>query len=343
MTAHELGGAERWLLDDADGHTPRRCERTAHLLKQPRQTAAAISIAYVVLFGLYIALSSTVLASNAASIDELWRYELAKGLLFAAASTLGVYATLRWIFTSLSNAARESLAQQAALIELERKALAGSLALSIAHDINNALVGFKLTIDAGSRPKGEDMAKLQGRALNLLEELVQRLSQIGEQTQQSRPQPVSMCRLVEDTVSLIRAHRALSGCTVRAVCGTDSQLMTDPTLVQQILLNLLLNAADANEGRGTIEVNVDRRDAHPYFEVNDQGPGVPGAQRSRIFEPFRSTKGKRTGIGLFSVRLCAKALGARVEVDDAPGGGASFRVLFQSEASSGLNLDAGPL
>jgi CheY-like chemotaxis protein/anti-sigma regulatory factor (Ser/Thr protein kinase) len=119
------------------------------------------------------------------------------------------------------------------------------------------------------------------------------------------------------------------------------QVLGSEARVAQVITNLMMNALHAlpAEREPTQEVTVSaRRDGKQIvIEVADNGPGVPCADRERIFEPFVTTKpiGLGTGLGLFVCRNIVRALGGEVSVQDRPGGGALFRVTLPAATGSG--------
>jgi signal transduction histidine kinase len=109
----------------------------------------------------------------------------------------------------------------------------------------------------------------------------------------------------------------------------------------QVVMNLCVNAIQAQPQGGTLLISLARdggeAEAAPRLrlEVADAGPGIPEAERARIFEPFYTTKEDRggTGLGLPIVADVMRELGGKIEVEDAPAGGALFRVLFPLPAA----------
>jgi len=99
-----------------------------------------------------------------------------------------------------------------------------------------------------------------------------------------------------------------------------------PSQLQQILVNLLLNAADAMKGRGRVTVRAAREDRMVSLSVRDEGPGIPDDDRERIFDPFFSTKppGEGTGLGLPICAQIVEVYGGDIRVESAPGEGACF-------------------
>jgi signal transduction histidine kinase len=114
-----------------------------------------------------------------------------------------------------------------------------------------------------------------------------------------------------------------------------------PAQINQVVMNLLVNAAHAIVQRGTITVRTGFDDAQVWIEVSDTGQGMPPAVQKRIFDPFYTTKpaGKGTGLGLsISYDIVAKH-GGRIEVSSAPGAGSTFRVCLPRQ---GLTPRADP-
>jgi len=103
------------------------------------------------------------------------------------------------------------------------------------------------------------------------------------------------------------------------------------------LLNLAINARDAMDGRGKFNIDANREGEMVAIAACDSGPGVPANLRSRIFEAFYSTKGdgKGTGLGLAQVAGAARQAEGRVELREAPGGGACFVIYLPAEADPG--------
>jgi signal transduction histidine kinase len=154
-----------------------------------------------------------------------------------------------------------------------------------------------------------------------------------------KPIPTHLAELVEQiSASLSEGHDDL----VLALDPNTPRALTDPEGVRSILENLVDNARKyaKSTAESPIEVRVRTTDSRPTLEVSDRGPGVPAADRERIFDAFyrsgdedrRSAKG--IGLGLHLAALHANAMGARIQISDRPGGGAVFTVRFQAAAAS---------
>jgi C4-dicarboxylate-specific signal transduction histidine kinase len=114
------------------------------------------------------------------------------------------------------------------------------------------------------------------------------------------------------------------------VAPTGLALDADPDLLAQVLINLMHNAAQAMAERATpllaLRLYAERETV--VIEVEDNGPGVPEALRQDVFLPFFTTRAAGTGVGLNLARQIVVAHGGAIDVRDAPGGGALFRILL---------------
>jgi PAS domain S-box-containing protein len=256
--------------------------------------------------------------------------------------------------TGLSHDISELHRLQQTTIRNDRVMALGTLAASVAHEINNPLA-YVLAQAEGVDEEVDVLdgllAKMHGpevpAARAALERLKEGLAPVRSGTARiagitrelrtfSRPEdsslsPIDLRAVVLSVLKLVgkeveaRARLVLELQPTRPVMGNEGRLV-------QVVLNLVVNAIQALpvDAIGTNEVRLRTRDdgAQVVLEVSDSGPGVPLADRDRIFEPFFSTKdiGKGTGLGLFVCRNIVQGLSGDVEVLDRPAGGALFRV-----------------
>jgi len=137
----------------------------------------------------------------------------------------------------------------------------------------------------------------------------------------------------EELESLFRASEAAAGIDLTlAVDPAELAIDADPDLLHQLLLNLLRNAAEAAAGHAAAPAVTlafgSTRGGRTQIEVTDNGPGVPPSLAQDVFLPFFTTKPKGTGVGLSLTRQLVLAHGGSISVDDAPSGGASFRIVI---------------
>jgi signal transduction histidine kinase len=140
---------------------------------------------------------------------------------------------------------------------------------------------------------------------------------------------VEVAPLAETSVRLVAAGPDFHGVQVHIDVPPDVVVLADAGPLSQVLINLLLNAAQAMDGRG--EVRLVARvepEAGVRIDILDTGPGISPEVRPRLFEPFFTTKpgGKGTGLGLAISQSLVRAMGGTLEATDAPGRGSCFSV-----------------
>jgi signal transduction histidine kinase len=224
----------------------------------------------------------------------------------------------------------------------QRLEAVGRLTAGVAHDFNNLLTAISAA--AGElqhqAPEGSEAGLLAQEIRALARrggDLTRNLLQVARR-QPLEPHPVPLNALVEALVRLL--ERLLAGATLALdLDPATGTVVADPAQLEQVVLNLVLNARDACNGRGRILVSTRRElltlgpggrpgGAWVRLSVQDDGPGLDQATRARLFEPFFTTKGEGqgTGLGLSVVDGVARAHGGLVEVESALGQGATFRV-----------------
>lgn len=164
-------------------------------------------------------------------------------------------------------------------------------------------------------------------AVEQLTGLVRRLRQAAP----SKPPPsdTDVARVVESTVRILRSE-VQRVAKLGIIVDDSPQAPIDPTSLGQVVMNLLLNAAQAveqeerPEHRITVRVASDGPDA--LLQVSDTGPGIPPESMERIFDPFYTTKSGGSGLGLAIVRDLLSRVGGRIDASNADGGGATFSV-----------------
>jgi len=233
------------------------------------------------------------------------------------------------------HAAREAF--QGRIVRAERLATVGALAAGIAHEVNNPLAGMQTCLQALAR-EPEDVEQTRAYALMMLDasrsiERTVRVLMDSAARSQREIAEVDLSELAERVTLLLQVRFRDAGVELGVEFAPDlPPLRSDVGLLQQILVNLLLNAGDAAPRGSRVLLRVRAVKEHLVFEVLDRGPGIAAAVRERIFDAFVTTKQHSggTGLGLAMVRSLVTNLGGTVTFDDCEGGGTRFAVSMPS-------------
>ena len=223
----------------------------------------------------------------------------------------------------------------------------GLLAGGVAHDFNNLLTVIQGYAQAISQP-GAEREQLERaaaeirRAAERAAQLIARLLDFSRK-QQGQPSPLDVSAVAESVLSLVGRLLGEKIELRRLLRPGLPPVAADRAQIEQILLNLIVNARDAMPDGGAIEVETRQVNlaseteaaqaglkpgVYVRLSVKDEGHGMDEATRARIFEPFFTTKdpGKGTGLGLTSVYGIVKSLGGAIRVESAPGAGTRFEI-----------------
>lgn len=223
------------------------------------------------------------------------------------------------------------------ITQSEKLASIGRLASGIAHEINNPLTSI-LTFAHLLREK-EPIDKQDTEDLDLIIHETKRAADIVQgllDFARERPavkEPLSLNDVVRRTVRLIRNQKLFRGVAIEEQLSSDLPAVNgDTNRLQQVVLNLCLNAREAMENGGTIYIETQTKQGEVILEVRDTGHGINSEDLEQIFEPFFSTKpvGQGTGLGLSVTYGIVDQHGGRIEVDSEEGTGTTFTVLLPS-------------
>lgn len=301
------------------------------------RSAGLLASGYALVAGTYILVSSTVATEALAAVEDVRRIEVAKGVAFVLVTALLLFlGTLVLLRREARHRARLVRAQHA-LLAADRRAEAGVLAASVAHDLKNALSVLRMGLDELREldREGEVTADMAS-ALDQAAELSGRLSRAGRDTGLGAAVDGDLASVVRQATELAALHPSVRRSVVRIDAPEPVAVRVYPVLVSQMISNLVINAAEAAGRGGVIETRARKLEAGAVLEVHDDGPGIAADQRARLFEPFYTTKPQGTGLGLLSVRLCAELHDGEVEIGDSPLGGAMFRVTLRTPVALGM-------
>jgi signal transduction histidine kinase len=220
------------------------------------------------------------------------------------------------------------------LVRSEKLASVGRLSAGIAHEIGNPLAAITGLVEllqlGGLSPSEHDEFLARIRAET---ERIHRI--IRELLDYSRTRPSqsaelgfgNLAEVIDEAVKLIAPQKDLRHITIERRFHDERPLVRAPAHeLTQIVLNLLLNAADAVAGEGSILIELTRRDDALLLTISDSGPGIPDAVLGRIFDPFFTTKppGKGTGLGLAVCLSLVERFGGKLWAENSNNGGARF-------------------
>jgi len=215
----------------------------------------------------------------------------------------------------------------------ERLAYFEVLASGIAHEIKNPLVAIKTFTQLLPRRSSEpqfvgEFGRIVGREIHRMERVVDRLRTLAHPGR--RPEHVVDVRApLAEALEFMQATFDEKGVTIGASLGdAPYRVLGDHQNLEQLFLNLLMNAHEATAPGGALSVGVTRDGEHVTVTVADTGPGIAPELLEKIFEPFFTTKQRGSGLGLAISAGVAQAHGARLRAANRPGGGAIFSVEF---------------
>jgi len=229
---------------------------------------------------------------------------------------------------------------QGQLIRAEKLASVGQLAAGVAHEIGNPtgiILGMSDILRQGGSTPGEvrEYADAIHKATVRVDGIIRDMLTFARPTRDESAF-AGVRQTVESTVKLLEAHKLFKNVAVT----TDFQpaeLMVEirPSQLQQVLFNLLLNAAHAMDGSGTVEISVSTEGRRIGISIRDHGRGIPEKDLKRIFDPFFTTKqpGEGTGLGLAMSSQIVEVYGGEIDVESVEGKGSTFTVrLWQTES-----------
>jgi two-component system NtrC family sensor kinase len=250
--------------------------------------------------------------------------------------SVGIFSDLREILKMR----RELEESQVQLLQAEKIGSLGRLSAGVAHEINNPLAGILIYAELLERQlesitfDREYLTEIISQTLRC-QQIVTRLLEFSRQSLGEKTH-FDINEIILRCIDLISHQAIFHNIEVKTKLNTElPQIMGDPGQLQQVLTNLLLNAADAMQGQGKITVTSRPNPSHDgiILTLTDTGPGIPPDIQDKIFEPFFTTKapGKGTGLGLSIVYGVIQRHGGAIELDSAPGGGTTFTIRLPLE------------
>jgi two-component system CheB/CheR fusion protein len=232
------------------------------------------------------------------------------------------YTAIRYEITDRKRT-EEKLREQEALARL------GQMAAVVAHEVKNPIAGIRGALQviasrmpADSRDKpvvAEIIARLD--ALNgIVHDLL-----VFARPRALRAEPVDLHSLIQSTIDMLRRDPANAGLRVE-LSGEHAVVAGDPEQLQLVFQNVIMNAAQAMAGSGSVTITLGHDAGEWLITIVDDGPGMPEDVREKVFEPFFTTKHRGTGLGLPIARRVLEAHGGRITIDAPASGGTAVHI-----------------
>lgn len=313
----------------------------------PALLAYSVVGAYALFGGLWIVLSDRLLDRLVTDRALNLAMQTYKGWFYVAVTAVLLYLLIRMALENLRRLEEEKLRAERELMQSQKMELVGRLASGVAHDFNNILTAIMglAQMSALSLPKGdqhradmEDILKFAESAGAITAQLL-----AFSRKQIPQPLPLDIGVLARDTAKMLRR---VAGEAVELEYNLRENLWpvrVDPLHLQQVLMNLIVNARDAMPAGGKVTVGAENVSLaapmparggeipagdHVLLTVRDEGRGIAAELLDKVFEPFFTTKepGKGTGLGLSVVRSIVEQTGGRIDVVSRKNEGADFRI-----------------
>ena len=226
------------------------------------------------------------------------------------------------------------------IVYLEKISGWQEVARRLAHEIKNPLTPIQLAFQQlqvrfrASTSQDPELEKLMGEVGEIVREEIGTLQRLVEdfssfaKLPEVRPEPCELGAFVEEFVRT--SPQLTEGADVEITRGlSESPVALDRALMRRVLANLVKNAVEAAQpARARVHIGIARFNALGVITIGDEGPGVEPSLRSRIFDPYFTTKGDGTGLGLAIVKKIVLQHGGEIAAGERPGGGALFTLSF---------------
>jgi signal transduction histidine kinase len=228
-------------------------------------------------------------------------------------------------------------------IALARRLTAiNSLTGRVAHEIKNPLNSIALRLDllrsriSEESPDAEPEFAILSEEVNRLDRVVRTFLDFNRPVE-LRPEDVDVAELAAEILQLLEPEAASNGVTVSLNHPPCVVLVrADLGLLRQALLNIAVNAIEAMEDGGALSFDIERMGDACAIRIRDTGPGIPAAQRDKVFQLYYTTKVRGTGIGLAMTFRAIQLHGGTIEIEDGSGEGTTFLVTLPLTGNGGI-------
>ncbi|MCU0453348.1 MAG: ATP-binding protein [Bacteroidetes bacterium] len=234
-------------------------------------------------------------------------------------------------FTALLRDVTRTRAMERSLAQRERTMIAGELASTVAHEIRNplnaiAMIAQRFDRTFTPRARVKEFREIVGT----LKKETRRVNAIVEEflrTTRPRRSPMRSAdpaEMVRAVARLSESQAAMKGVSIGVDVPNGLQVDADADRLEQALLNLVRNAVEAAPDRGRVTLRAGTQDGRVFIAVSDNGPGIPGDLREKVFRPYFTTKAGGTGLGLSIVQQTVEEHGGTIRIESGAHGGVSL-------------------
>ena len=302
--------------------------------------AALCSIQYGIMVDLefYRILSPFVVEGGIASVYFTWSQALFK-IVITMLACFSVAFLTSLLSEQERKTKRDLLAMEAQVKRVEKMAAIGEMAAGLAHEIKNPLASLTGSIqllreDLSDNTDHNKLMQIVLREADRLSSLVNDFL-LFARPPMGKSEPIELGRTVMETMELFEKDSSSVGSiTINKTLLPNIWIDMDVAHLRQILWNLLLNAAEAIDGQGQIDIRmIPFKNRTIGVQISDNGCGIPDNMVQSIFDPFFTTKPNGTGLGLSIVHRIAESYNSLLEVESQKGKGTSFTLRFKQITS----------
>jgi two-component system NtrC family sensor kinase len=226
------------------------------------------------------------------------------------------------------------------LFESEKLAAVGTLAASIAHEVNNPLEAIKNSLHLlgmAADPSSERFLHIAIKETERVSKIIHRM--LGFARRSGGVERTNVNQLIEETVALVERKLKHAGIAVTQQFEADLPAIQGyPDQLRQVFLNIILNAQQSIEGGGRIEIKTSTLDTSTeqsvLVEISDTGCGISEEEMTHIFEPFFSRRKDGTGLGLWVTQNIVRQHGGHIEITNRERRGSTFRLILPVDSSA---------